>query len=232
MSNESKNEKLNSLFCEMKEKDWHKNQIFIPDGIINEEEFDRSNPKILFLNKEAYTNEDDFDLRIHLNKPAKELSDMWIRVGAIAYCIFNTIKNAKTFPAWIDATQEANWYNSLQKVATMNIKKSNGKSTSDDNDLWIYAQNDAEDLKKQIKIIEPDIIICGGVGSIVKDKDIKILEFEDRIFEGIYDYENANLFSKKVIIADHFHPASRYGIASYYYTFAAIWFKYLTEYQK
>lgn len=227
---EIKNKKLDDLFNVMENTEIHRGPVFIPDGIINENEYGKAKHKILFLNKEAYTDDVEFDLREYLNKPPEEISDMWKRVGALAYCIFNISEIKNSFPTLSEALLEKNWYNSLKKVATMNIKKSNGKSTSDDNDLWIYAERDSVNLKEEIKIINPDIIICGGVGHILSDPTINLFSFKNNIFEGIY--EDIDLISKKVIIADHFHPASRYGKEIYYYTFAAIWFKYWSEFRK
>ena len=48
------------------------------------------------------------------------------------------------------------------------MKKSNGGNSSDYEDLKKYAEEDKEELKKELQIIEPDIIVCGNNRSLLK----------------------------------------------------------------
>ena len=64
-----------------------------------------------------------------------------------------------------------------EKIAYMNINKCGGGSRSKDNELEEYAKTYKEYIEKEIKIINPDLIVCGSsivhniVGGIVERKN-------------------------------------------------------------
>ena len=50
----------------------------------------------------------------------------------------------------------------------VNVKKSNGGSESEYEDLKKYALEDRLEIKRELEIIQPDIIVCGNNLSLLK----------------------------------------------------------------
>ena len=46
--------------------------------------------------------------------------------------------------------------------AIVNVKKSGGTSTSDARDIQSFVERDASLIQEQIRLIDPQIVICGG----------------------------------------------------------------------
>ncbi len=77
--------------------------------------------------------------------------------------------------------------NSLLNSAIVNIKKSNGHSSSDFEDLGNYLKEDIFLLKEQIENIDPDIILCGNTFEFLKMIFPDIQPCEEKI-EFLYKY--------------------------------------------
>ncbi len=104
----------------------------------------------------------------------------------------------------------------LKKIAVLNLKKSGGESISNDDNLQEYASDDWEEIKKQIDIIKPNIIVCGYTFKFIKGMLIE----ENTPSNPNWFYWN----TKGQLILDYYHPANQfpsllnfYGIASIYY---------------
>jgi len=50
----------------------------------------------------------------------------------------------------------------LRRIAVVNVKKVNGVSISESDDLEQYVQNNTDLLRREITHVKPKIIICGG----------------------------------------------------------------------
>lgn len=153
-----------TLFEKWKNDPFHSRTNFISDGIIEPIEWEKQSPKILFLLKEAYTNGGDgFDLR-------EELSDnapyrCWWQASQWIYGILemNKTQLIPKFPEILDRGNKEEANNYIKKIAVVNLKKSNGKTLSNNQDLASYVDHDKDMLKQQIDLINPDIILCGNV---------------------------------------------------------------------
>lgn len=211
-------EELELLFESWKKKEKHLGKIFNSDGIICEEEWKKQDKKILFILKEAYHRDikivNDYDLAEDLsnNGPWKNI---WKRVAEWSYGLVKTTSNY-TEPYRSLNEAEANSY--LKKVAVINIKKSDGKSKSDYNEIIQYAEYDAKEILREIEIINPDIIVCGyTIGSLnaaLKKMDPTFIPFK---YNKKATSENYHYVWKNRIIIDYYHPAARYpALMSYY----------------
>ena len=90
-------EELETLFDEWKNDPKHKDKLFIKDGIIELDTWKREKLQILFLAKEAYTEEDNgIDLREIVRKEAP--FDNWFVVAQWIYAIQELYKNPDTIP--------------------------------------------------------------------------------------------------------------------------------------
>ena len=214
-------------------------QKFIYDGIINQDLWRSAEHKICLFLKEAYLKDDapTADLCNWLNK--YDLWRMWWVVSDWIYGIENT--TATSISAYneklLNEKKSAN--NRIRSAAIINIKKSNGKSGSEHEDLQTFAQNDKEFIKKQFKEINPKIIICGNT------------RYYFEIVFG-YDPENGNScaeyngitishenFNKKgyiwagdALIIDFCHPSNRFMRMGKYYAFCALYQQALIEKQQ
>ncbi len=138
---------------------------FISDGIINEYEYQNSTPKIVFFLKEAYSKSDDggWSLTHWLDNGA--LTKMWGTVSEWIYGIRNT--TLSTIPPKPELTREEKTL-LLKTIAVVNVKKSNGEVSSKYDDLLRYATRDISFLKKEIQILDSDIIVCGNNSSLLR----------------------------------------------------------------
>ena len=197
---------------------------FIEDGIINKEEFNKGK-KILYLLKEAYSDGRGWDLRKRLPSEFYQYN-IWKRVSEWTYGIENTNSlKIEQYKENIDKTENNEW---LNKIAVVNIKKSSGKSKSDFNEILAYAYHDKEELKKQIEIIDPNIIVCGytiKALDIIFDKSIRNRRCDNWFY---YDV----LAGKERLIIDYYHPANRYPALLNYYGIVNIYQQALLEKKK
>ena len=100
-------------------------------------------------------------------------------------------------------------------IAVINIKKSNGQSQSDDKELAAYAEADQDFLRRELDIINPDIILCGNTGDCLRTI----------LGDSWKDNETAmTMFGQwngKLVI-DYYHPASQFPQSINYYALMAI----------
>lgn len=104
----------------------------------------------------------------------------------------------------------------IRKIAVVNVKKSNGKTNSDGEELVKYANEDKELLLKEIEMIKPKIIICGN--------NVRLLNI---VFDGALDmeklYKHHYVIHNGYIIIDYYHPACHYPNFVNYYAIASLY---------
>ena len=213
-------------FVDLK-KDEKQLQVFMPfadrykklclqfDGVLDDETWEKSKLKILFLLKDSYrpVNENGevknknrfstyvFDLQ---NKKACEIND-------------TTWKKVLEWANTISVKFGCGEIKSLKNVAFMNINKlafseADGYETQK-KDLAIAVRDDKDLLKSQFKNISPNIIVCGNTGKY-------LFRFLDVLMpEPIYSAKNKNRNSlnvyvleedgKRTFVFDVYHPSYR-----------------------
>src|SRR5580700_7193968 len=152
------------LMDEWKARPNHERECFIEDGIIDRTRWLSAKRKVLFVLKEARDDSGDkrgFDLceliRDCWKGPGK--SRTYCPVADWAYLAQNCQET--TIPSRSEARRHRD--ESLLSSAVMNLKKSKGQKTSNLVDIVSnYVQPDADLIKRQIEIIAPEIIVCGG----------------------------------------------------------------------
>lgn len=192
----SKNAQLDVLFGAWQKALGAEGKRFIRDGIIHEPSFEAQQPKVLFLGKEPHDKsiEADWDFREEWPKDPS-----WKHARQIkrwAYGILND------FPAWELAASPIE--NTLLKVACMNVKKSGGGPSSVQTDIEHHAIHHADLIRRQVEIIDPDIIIGGirgyGIWATLLGDRPEVTWIEDI---QVFRWGNA-----KVI--DFYHPSNYY----------------------
>ncbi|MBO0934149.1 hypothetical protein [Fibrella aquatilis] len=173
--------------------------LFISDGIINDELCNKQKIKILFIAKEHNKLNREYE-----DNPS--YSDWWKqhvmytfshRISEWAYGISNN------FPPYAEAQDADRKHEALKSIAFINVKKVCGGSSSNSAIIGEYIIKTRSLLLRQIQEIAPTIIICC---------------FKYNWFvEALFGVENVNTASndwgfytwKGINIVNYFHPSSR-----------------------
>ena len=142
-------------------------EVFCDDGILLENDWDNSRTKIIFLLKETFK---DFNIIKGKHGPNGNSKTFWRKMQMWTH-ITDKIYNGEEI-THLEAIKIKEKPNS--EVAYVNIKKNVTKSkevyktNSLDEDIRKYAISDAILLKKQIDLINPNVIICCGTYKYLK----------------------------------------------------------------
>ena len=206
-----KTEQLDKLMEEWKQKHINNGyKHFISDGIVCEEKWNsQTTPRVCFFLKEAYTDEEGFDLTEYVQEPKK----MWKKVAIWVQAIHNAFSGK--IVEYNDGILRSNEKQAIETIAIVNIKKSDGEHQSNYEDLEKFAVDDKKELKKELEIIQPDIIVCGNNYSLLKEV------LGDELNDGnVWD----NLFTmwNNTLVINYYHPAVQYANRVNYYALTAI----------
>jgi len=201
----SKTEELNKLFLK-----WKKNSpSFSEDGIINEELWNGADRKIVFLFKERNGGERDF------RKLLDEDPNPWPVVGYWNYGLQNiTDIFLPEFKKAMDNSK-----NACRSSAIINLKKAPGRGSSDMEEIYNIARLDKDRIEEELRIILPEIIVCGGTFGICK----QLWNINEAISERVY---KTTVF-KDIIWIDFVHPAARVNQDILYYALLYFFREYL-----
>ena len=207
----------NLLFGEWRQSAIHAGQVFNYDGIVNPEIWfsdKHQGKRILFVLKEAYHDEDyaaQHGLTYSLCDALKEnsiRSAMWKRVAEWGYGLLNTSGNCIAEYSVLD---EAEQKIVLNQIAVMNLKKSNGKPTSNKDNISEYVKADKFRLRTQLDTINPDIIVCGNTFKWFNEIiDNEIETTRDALHTWVYQWNDK-------IVLDYYHPANQFPLLLNYY---------------
>ena len=157
-----KNDELNNEWLKLM-KDWKKKRPeykpFCDDGILK---YWKGTSKIVFLLKETYY--DFYKIRGTTHYGQGNGSTFWRRMRMWTYIIDEHLKgNKPNFKDTYNIKEEIN-----DSIGYVNLKKfaerdpSTNEWASDDKDLLERVINDKDYLLKQIKLLNPNIILCCG----------------------------------------------------------------------
>ena len=196
----TKTEKLNRLFDEWKKQRPEEARRMCLDGIVCEERYGSPNSKkILFIMKEPN----------HPEGPGFDFREWWCQEGAqygfsIRLCEW-AYGIRKGFPPLTQFDGETDEYKLeiMHSIAFMNLKKVGGSSKADPQVIRGITERDKDFLRRQIKIIDPDVIV-GGIG----DSSLWSLLFPRIEFQPSgFDIGVACVGHVRVI--DFYHPSYR-----------------------
>lgn len=139
--------------------------VFLPDGIIDEEKFDKQELKVLFIAKEAnwYQADENPDLskpvgtmfwhkRVAFDEVPKTMFSY--RLSMLTNALLSKKEDRFTN---IDKTHEG-----LQSVAVINLNKRGGYSYCVWETLNTYVKKYQDYIRREIELISPDMIVCCG----------------------------------------------------------------------
>ena len=204
----TKTARLNRLFDEWKQqRPKEETRGMCLDGIVCEERYEKMKPKVLFIAKEPNDPErKGFDFRKWWCEDGPKYPFSW-RLCEWAYGIWNEFPPLSKF-------DKADELEIMRSIAFMNLKKVGGGSTADPQTIRDTTKRDRDFLYRQIKIIEPDVIV-GGIG----DSGLWSLlfcgtEFHDSGFN--IGVAHGAVGERKVPVIDFYHPSYRVPRAMQY----------------
>ena len=197
----------------------HKNSVFIRDGVVCPEQWFSQPVRPLFLLKEAYGGNEDWDLIADHLFPTHPISKMWKRISMWTKGLFSTTEKSIA-PFVEDDPSVINYGNVyLKQIAVINVKKSGGDKSSDMNIVRAYADFDKDRLKEQLILCDPTVIVCGYTAStldIIFDEPVR-KEYNQNLAYHI------TLNGHDVLVLDYWHPANQYPDIMNYYGLMSIY---------
>lgn len=194
---------------------------FVRDGAVNWDEWiSQKTPKVLFLLKEAYTDEPDgFDLREYV-RLWRKWKGTWQGVAIITKAIHDAAKGDILFDKRFLEEERGKI---LQSISIVNIKKVYGESKSCNDDLLCYARHDAEFISREIEMLEPNVVVCGGTRWLLEEV------VRERGRKGNRGRIDSRAEGDSVgrwqdfLILDTYHPSAPVRRSMLYYSTAAMW---------
>lgn len=223
-------EQENALF-----EEWEKilkNEEIVRDGVVDEVEFKKSKPKIVYFLKEVNGENDDClsnnnkrkgrDLRVFLK--GKGDWRTWNNVARWTYGIRGLYagKTPEMLP-WeeVPSIDDESRPKQLLSICAMNVKKTSGGSSAKRSEIRCFEKKYGCLLDRQINIYKPDIIICCGIDYY----NDKYGEWKKTISTSNLPRPNLRklnpvkykILDKKRVIIDFIHPLARRAKTNYAY---------------
>jgi hypothetical protein len=189
-------------------------RCFIKDGVIDKKRWRSVHHKVLFLLKEArHEGKGYWDLRKYLREDDLALmSPTWRNAAYWCYAIHH-IKHG-SLPGLPDPNRPINGRQNeeavelLRSSAVVNIKKSDGRSSSRHEEIQSCAQRDKDHIKKQTALVNPDVVICGNTWGFIRE-----WWPEERLYDGVYRVGQG-------VFVDFWHPSYHISNELKYYALA------------
>ena len=194
-----------------KKRPLHATETFVSDGPIDPDRWLEIPRRVLFLAKEAYGYTgpgETWDLPKLVREEWKGPKfNFWWTLGYWAYGIQRLTNggpipsNPKASELWKEVTE------SVLASAIVNIKKSGGCPSSDDDDLRKYVHADRDLIERQVECLSPHVMVCCNTWHLVKD----VWRHAEQISEQVHNIDG-------MLMLDFWHPAARYPDVMTYYT--------------
>lgn len=183
---------------------------FVIDGAPYPDIFERSGTKCLIILKDVNIDsadpKGDFPLREQL---AEKPHDWWRTVANWCEGISRIHRSETENPSWSEL-ENAPLADCLKPFAFMQLKKTTGGGSVDAFTLNFHAKNDRIEIREQINIYQPRMIVCCGVGTLIAN----VLEDNPQNLEwkttrrGVR-YVQLQLNRQKTFLIDYMHPSAR-----------------------
>ncbi len=184
---------------------------FSRDGIVCPEVYFNCGLKVLYICREE-------------NLSRKENSDGYMRATGIINHIQNIIgKKAKPGLFYNNiirmqgllttgAQEKALNLEKLKEIAIINLNKRGGSGSCNQIILKNYTEKYAEEIRSQIKLIQPDVILCCGTFDLVQKyvlkRQDKIRHIKSPTNEAL-QYYNYPIGKKNSLVLEYYHPSAR-----------------------
>ncbi|SFB90591.1 hypothetical protein [Kaistella jeonii] len=182
----------------------------IYDGIVDFVQYSQSSPKILWILKEANSEEHGWTMRDALknlkNINKVGLTDGWANTFTSIVYTTNGIFTGEDWDSMGNFYEDQSIINVMEKVAYINVKKIPGGSLADWNLIKRYYSENKIALHEQIKMINPEVIIFGGTYNFFDDDFFNSFgELEENVENNsLHIYQNKNH-----LLLNAYHPNNR-----------------------
>ena len=181
-------------------------------GVVDEITYAQSKPKVVFVLKEAHSAKSGWSivekLRVATQKSDSKLdrkhSPTWMQTGVWAYAVHHGFLdyNQLTKPEYIAS--------GIRSIGMTNLKKTGGGAEAIPSQIKRAAKQDSYLWRKELEIMEPDLIICGRTFTNTRI-NLGLRQYEPLLnidgktyYYSIWEYNN-----KKIVILNFWHPACR-----------------------
>lgn len=130
-------------------------EAFISDGIVDENHYEA--PHVLFVLRDMNCKE-----QRDLCKDLRTDGSGWKTWNNVARWIIALLDSNMEYPSEIPKGKRVE---QLKRIAVMNLKKEGGGSRTDESVLQHAVQAQREFILEEIKLCDPEIIICGGLSA-------------------------------------------------------------------
>ena len=173
--------KANDQLNEIIRKNHKEDEVVVFDGIIDVDRYYNTSIRILWILKEANSNEswtyqDMFTNSNELNK--NNGLAIFRRVVYTSYGILKAVdKEWKEYPWSNDSSAQ----DVLREIAYVNIKKVPGGNVSDDNEMRTAYLKNRELLHSQFELYNPQVVIFGNTLQYIQKEDFPGLEKAEKL---------------------------------------------------
>ncbi|WP_027075706.1 hypothetical protein [Maribacter antarcticus] len=182
------------------------------DGIVSEKDYEKAEPKILWILKDANSTgeEESYDLRDAINNLKTEygIRKGWEKTFSNIIYVTNGILNQTEWENMPYPKDEPSIINVLKQIAYINIKKVGGGSKSVESELNEHFLKSKELLINQIVEFNPDVVIFGNTYRFFKN-DLGLNQMN--IFGTCHAIAKADR-----IYIDAYHPNARIAGKEYF----------------
>ena len=201
---------MDELLEKWRDREHHRNHLFISDGVVDSEAWGKTTHKVLFVLKEAYDEkrtEGTWDLSTLIRR--RKVSGRTLKpMAQWAYGVQQVLKHQR-ISEFREKGQEVE--KALMSSAVLNLKKSGGANKSSYKNLQNYVEKDWDLIARQIEIIRPDIVICGKTWSLLSN----MIEEKSRVSDQVARVNGIPYVS-------FWHPANRASNKMCYYSLCAL----------
>lgn len=219
--------KEEKLFAAWKQKyaEIYPNETFVVDGAPCPASYESSPAKCLIVLKDANfapqtIPDKTFDLRRQL--ASEEPHSWWRRISNWCTGISRIHENLSWCEFQHDDADKNRIRQSLKPFAFMQLKKTVGGASISDKNLWAHAKRDETEIRIQIDIYQPTVIIC--CGSAVWSSLVAMFRNpESKQTRNGVQYAAMDVNGKRTFLINYMHPSVRaseniicYGILDAY----------------
>ncbi len=189
-------EEENRLFAELRIK----NPDIIDDGVASEEDYLSARYKIMYVLKEVNGGK-NWSLREFVRNGGR--SQTWDNIARWTEAILD-LDTERSWSYWENGN-EIRRERILKKICAVNVKKTSGGHTSHADEVYQAAIDNSAILQKQLKLYNPDIIICCGTEKAFVDTCYKNQELDWKMtLRGIWYFVD-----NSTVIVSFAHPEAR-----------------------
>ena len=190
------------------------NEHLVPCGVVNQEAYGSSSPKLVCVLREPNDPEQTpgwtivrfLQKQVEGGLRGQSIYPMWKVVGIWSYAIRNG------FPRYGDINTVQISAEGLKYIGMTNLKKSGGGGTANYRAIREYAKKTTELWKSELEIMDPDIILCCGTFWIVTELlGLGIGQTAAGLPYSVWERDSGDS-----LLLSIYHPASRFRKAMLY----------------